>query len=94
MPNRFRSDQERRETWAAIAAAADLVVVREDPRLEDAVVQSGRFRSAREISGYRVFILRDDAPRPKSPDRVLQRGLRWNELKPYQRRWATLQLDD
>jgi hypothetical protein len=93
-PNRFRSEQERRETLAAIAASADLVVTRRNPRVEEAVTQSGRFLPPREISGFRVFLLRADAPRPPDPDRSLQRGLRWYELKPHQRRWATLHVDD
>jgi len=92
-PRELRSDAERREMLAAIVAVADLVAVKRDRTLEDVVNASNRFQPPREASGFRLFILRDDVPRSATPDRDLQRGLHWEDLKPYQRRWATLHLD-
>ena len=79
---------------AAIVAVADLVAVRHNPLLEGVVSGSNRFQPPRETSGFRLFLLRDDVPRSATPDRDLQRGLRWDRLKPYQRRWATLYLGE
>jgi hypothetical protein len=93
MPRRFRSDEERRETLAAVASAADLVAPGRNEPLEEAVLRSGRFLPPREISGYRVFLLRSEAPRSSTPDRDLQRAFHWNELKRHQRRWVTLRVD-
>ncbi len=93
-PRRLRSDAERRQMLAAIVAVADLVAVKRDPALEDVVNASNRFRPAHEVSGFRLFILRDDVPRSATPDQDLQRGLRWTGLRPYQRRWVTLHHDE
>ena len=78
---------------AAIVAVADLVAIKHSPLLEDVVNASNRFHPLPEASGFRLFVLRDDVPRSATPDRDLQRGLRWEGLRPYQRRWATLDLD-
>jgi hypothetical protein len=86
-----------RETWLAALAgtlgACDLVATERQAWLDRLILDSGRFLPPQLTDGFHVFLARAEAPRPADPDAHLQRALRWGEMPPMRRRWATIRAE-